>query len=127
MVFSSPVFLFQFLPLTLLLVLLAGDRKRQNTLLLIASLFFYAWGEKSWVLLMVGTALFNHLCGLAIERWRSPRAVLALAVFANLAVLIWFKYANLFATTINALLGSDILLLDPVHLPIGVSSSSSTA
>ena len=121
MVFSSPVFLFQFLPLTLLLVLLAGDRKRQNTLLLLASLFFYAWGEKSWVLLMVGTALFNHLCGLAIERWRSPRAVLALAVFANLAVLIWFKYANLFATTINALLGSDILLLDPVHLPIGVS------
>ena len=84
MVFSSPVFLFQFLPLTLLLVLLAGDRKRQHTLLLIASLFFYAWGEKSWVLLMVGTALFNHLCGLAIERWRSPHTKLRQRIPMNI-------------------------------------------
>ncbi|MBK6754827.1 MAG: hypothetical protein IPG69_14895 [Flavobacteriales bacterium] len=45
MVFSSPVFLFLFLPLTLLLVWLAGSRSAQNTVLLFASLVFYAWGR----------------------------------------------------------------------------------
>ncbi len=122
MVFSSPVFLFQFLPLTLLLVLMAGNRRAQNTVLLIASLLFYFWGEKSYVLLMMGTALFNYLCGLAIERWRSPRIVLGIAVAANIATLIWFKYANLFADGINVLLaGRATLELGQQHLPIGVS------
>ncbi|MBK9760669.1 MAG: MBOAT family protein [Flavobacteriales bacterium] len=124
MVFSSPVFLFQFLPITLLLVLLAGNRRAQNTVLLIASLLFYFWGEGAFVLLMFGTALFNFLCGLAIERTRSPRFVLAIAVAANLATLIWFKYANLFAVSLNALLAHwelPSLVLDPIHLPIGVS------
>jgi alginate O-acetyltransferase complex protein AlgI len=123
MVFSSPVFLFQFLPLTLLLVLMAGNRRAQNTLLLIASLVFYFWGEKSYVLLMMGTALFNYLCGLAIERWKSPRVVLGIAVTANIATLVWFKYANLFADSLNILLAGRgaALELGQVHLPIGVS------
>ena len=123
MVFSSPVFLFQFLPLTLLLVLLAGDRRGQNTVLLIASLVFYFWGEKAYVLLMVGTALFNYLCGLAMERWKSPRLVLGIAVVANLGALVWFKYANFLAHSISVLLAGRgmALELDPVHLPVGVS------
>lgn len=124
MVFSSPVFLFQFLPLTLLLVLLAGNRRAQNTVLLIASLLFYFWGEGAFVLLMFGTALFNFLCGLAIERTRSPRSVLTIAVAANLVTLVWFKYANLFSESVNVLLTRwelPSLVLDPIHLPIGVS------
>ncbi len=124
MVFSSPVFLFQFLPLTLLLVLLAANRRAQNTVLLIASLVFYFWGEKSYVLLMMGTALFNFLCGLAIERTRSARSVLVIAVIANIATLLWYKYANLFADSLNWLLagtGTEIIHIEPVHLPIGVS------
>ncbi|MBP7513389.1 MAG: MBOAT family protein [Flavobacteriales bacterium] len=123
MVFSSPVFLFQFLPLTLLLVLMAGNRRGQNTVLLIASLAFYFWGEKAYVLLMVGTALFNYLCGLAIERWKSPRLVLGIAVVANLGALVWFKYANFLAHSINVLLAGRgmALEIDPVHLPVGVS------
>ncbi len=123
MVFSSPVFLFQFLPLTLLLVLMAGNRRAQNTVLLIASLLFYFWGEKAYVLLMVGTALFNYLCGLAIERWKSPRLVLGIAVAANIATLVWFKYANLFAESLNTMLAGRVagLEIEQVHLPIGVS------
>ena len=124
MVFSSPVFLFLFLPVVLLLTLLAGDRRSQNTLLLVASLLFYAWGEGVYVLLMLGTALFNHGCGVLMERTRSPKAVLVFAVVANIATLVWFKYANFLADTLNAAFGQDDVpwsVLDPVHLPIGVS------
>ncbi len=124
MVFSSPVFLFLFLPLTLLLVLLAGNRRAQNTVLLTASLIFYFWGEGAYVLLMLGTALFNYLCGLAIERSGSPRAVLTIAVVMNIATLVWFKYANFLAGNIDFLLirwGLPRIAMDDVHLPIGVS------
>jgi len=121
MVFSSPVFLFLFLPLVLLLTVLAGSIRAKNTVLLLASLLFYAWGEGAYVLLMLGTALFNHLCGLVIERWRSPRVILGMAVCANLATLLWFKYATPAAIGINALFGHEVLRPDPAHLPIGVS------
>jgi alginate O-acetyltransferase complex protein AlgI len=72
---------------------------------------------------MMGTALFNFICGLAIERSRSPRSVLAIAVVANIGTLLWYKYANLFADSLNWLVGSEssVVHLDPVHLPIGVS------
>lgn len=124
MVFSSPVFLFLFLPLTLLLAMLAGDDKRQNTLLLVASLLFYAWGEGVFVLLMLATALFNHGCGLLLEKTRSRKAVLSFAVVMNLATLVWFKYANFLVDSLNvafAQWGVPQLALEPVHLPIGVS------
>lgn len=124
MVFSSPVFLFLFLPLVLLAVFLAGSIRAKNTVLLLASLLFYAWGENVYVLLMLAVVLFNHLCGLAIARSSSPRSVLALAVTANLATLVWFKYANFLVGSLNGglvQLGLAPIQLDPVHLPIGVS------
>jgi D-alanyl-lipoteichoic acid acyltransferase DltB (MBOAT superfamily) len=70
MVFSSPVFLFLFLPVVLLLVLLFRGHRAQNTVLLLASLLFYAWGEQQYVLLMLAVALFNHGCALLLARTR---------------------------------------------------------
>lgn len=124
MVFSSPVFLFLFLPLVLLLVQLACSIRARNTVLLVASLLFYAWGEGVYVLLMLGVALFNHFCGLAMVRSGSPKAVLTLAVAVDLGVLVWWKYANFLTDALNALIGTwglSPIQLDPVHLPIGVS------
>ena len=124
MVFSSPVFLFLFLPLVLLFTLLAGRRSAQNSVLLVASLIFYWWGEGVYTLLMLGVILFNHLCGVAIERTASRRAVLTLAVVMNVGALAWFKYASFLADAIGGVLGGlglPPLVLDPVHLPIGVS------
>lgn len=124
MVFSSPVFLFLFLPVVLLLVAFFSDRKAQNTVLLLASLLFYAWGEGAYVLLMVGTALFNHAMGLLIARSTSKRAILAFTVACNIATLLWFKYANFFVDSVNPFLsthGHTPIHLDPIHLPIGVS------
>ena len=122
MVFSSPVFLFLFLPLVLLLVQLAGSIRAKNTVLLVASLLFYAWGEGVFVLLMLGVALFNHFCGVLIEGTHRRRAVLVFAVVVDIATLVLFKYANFLVDTCNALHPPwGPVHLDPVHLPIGVS------
>lgn len=124
MVFSSPVFLFLFLPVVLLLVLFFRGHRAQNTVLLLASLLFYAWGEQQYVLLMLAVALFNHGCALLLARTRRPGWVVAFAVAADLACLAWFKYAafllDLSAPLLQAL-GLQSPVLDPVHLPIGVS------
>ena len=124
MVFSSPVFLFLFLPLTLLAVLLARSTGARNTVLLIASLLFYAWGEGVYLLLMLATILVNHLAGLALARWPGHRGPLVAAVVLDLGALAWFKYAGFLADSFGpmfAALGMPLPPLEAVHLPIGVS------
>jgi len=126
MVFSSSVFLFLFLPVVLLGYLLVGRRLR-NAFLLVASLFFYAWGETFFVLVMLLSVLLNYLLGLAIhhQQGRRPaRTILVLAVVLNLGLLTWYKYANFLVDNLNLLLpalGLAPVNLEPVHLPIGIS------
>jgi len=127
MVFSSPVFLFLFLPLVLLATLLAGSLKAKNTVLTVASLLFYAWGELGYVLVMLASILLNHLFGLWIDGTRgqpAQRTAVALAVIVNLGMLAFYKYANFLVDNINELLRLfevPLIHLDPVHLPIGIS------
>ena len=70
MLFSSSIFLFAFLPLVLLIYYLPLRRWRQgqNVFLLAASLFFYAWGEPWFVLVMIGSFLINYVFGLWVAR-----------------------------------------------------------
>src|SRR6187455_2257047 len=96
MVFSSTVFLFLFLPVALGLYFLSPGRFK-NHVLLACSLFFYAWGEKAFVLVMLATILVNYAYGLLIDRFRGERRskiILGIAVATNLGLLISFKYAN---------------------------------
>jgi len=126
MVFSSIIFLFCFLPATLAIYTLAG-RKLQNVILLVASLFFYAWGEQIYVLVMIASILANYTCGVMMvsrRDGRPSRAVLASAIFINLAVLGFFKYSNFLVNNINVFLthwGIPSIDTAPVHLPIGIS------
>jgi alginate O-acetyltransferase complex protein AlgI len=126
MVFSSTVFLFAFLPLVLA-VYFASPRALRNLVLLVASLFFYAWGEVVFVAVMVASIGANYLFGLWIDSAKGgPRARLAvgLGVAANLSLLGWFKYANFVVDNLNALLGAagmPLLDIGRVHLPIGIS------
>ena len=69
MLFSSNVFLFIYLPVVLLLYYITPSKFR-NYLLLLASLFFYGWGEPVYLILMMVTILINYLCGLWIQRCR---------------------------------------------------------
>lgn len=126
MVFSSIIFFFLFLPLTILTYTLVG-RKFQNLFLLIASLTFYAWGEGKYILVMIVSILINYFCGLIIDRRKgtpSSRTVLIIALFLNISILCFFKYSNFIIDNINILLitlGAPAFSLATIHLPIGIS------
>ncbi|HEX4339035.1 MAG TPA: MBOAT family O-acyltransferase [Polyangiaceae bacterium] len=122
MVFSSPIFLFAFLPVVLGLSLLFRGRAA-NAFLLCASLVFYFWGETTYGWVIVASIAFNYGMGLALAGGGRRRLV-AFAIFANLALLGWFKYAALAVDGVNrvlAVFGGKGLAVPVVHLPIGIS------
>ena len=130
MVFSSPLFLFLFLPAVLLTQLLVAraNVSLRNGLLLIASLLFYSWGEPIFILLMLGSIFLNYLFGLAISkaksRQRSTAPILTLGVSLNLGALALFKYAGFIVENLNPLfITIGLPELSPVstHLPLGIS------
>jgi alginate O-acetyltransferase complex protein AlgI len=126
MLFNSTLFLFLFLPLVLAVYYLA-PRSARNAILLFASLFFYAWGEKFYVLLMIASIGVNYGFGFLVEAWKDRRAgkwLLAVAIVFNLGLLISCKYANFLADNLNSVLAAAALApvrLRPIHLPIGIS------
>ena len=95
MVFSSIFFIFGFLPIFMLLYYLV-PRKLQNPVLIIGSLFFYAWGEPVYVVLMLFSAVFNYFMGLDLEAsgfdQKARKRSLIFAVIINLFILCFFKY-----------------------------------
>jgi alginate O-acetyltransferase complex protein AlgI len=99
----------------------------RNGVLLVASLAFYAWGEAPYLVLVIGSVLFNYTIGGAIGRAQDPRVRrrwLAAGVAGNLAVLAVFKYANFAVGNVNAL--APILAITPlavasIPLPLGIS------
>ncbi len=106
MLFSSTLFLFAFLPLVLALYFAFG-RRWKNSVLLIASLFFYAWGEAWLVSLMLATIGANFCFGLWVEREQrrgTGRAALIAAVIFNMGMLFVFKYADWLWESLGALI-----------------------
>ena len=122
MVFTTPIFLFLFLPLLLGLHALA-PRPARNALLLTASLLFYAWGEGLYLGVMLFSIALNHRFGLWLGA-RGPgfdRAVLTFALVVNLGLLVLFKYAGFVIANLRALGLGEGLELEPIHMPIGIS------
>ena len=117
------MFLFKFLPVTLFAYYVAPS-KLKNLVLLIASLFFYAWGEPKYIFIMFISTFLDFFVGLGIERFRGRknmcRFFLVLSVFFNLSILFFFKYTDFFIENANAALGVDIKPL-ALTLPLGVS------
>ena len=122
MVFSSPTFLFLFLPVVFLLnLLLRRSVRGSNLLLLVASLLFYAWGEPVYVLLMIGTTLVCWLCALAMERFGGRKKLFcALAMVWGVGSLVFFKYTDFLIGSLNTM-GGLSLPLAGIALPIGIS------
>lgn len=122
MVFSSVIFLFRFLPIFLICYYLAPGRMK-NFILFLGSLFFYAWGEPVYVLLMLFSTVSDYVHGLLIEHFRGrtvAKLFLCSSVIVNLFVLGFFKYADFLITSINAVSGASIPLF-ALPLPIGIS------
>ena len=125
MVFSSIFFLFTFLPLSLLLYWMSPSKIKNFTLLAV-SLFFYAWGEPVYVLLMIASILTNFVFGIFIEselikeKRAVRRALFISAVVFNILILGFFKYYGFLAENINALFNADIAYSE-LPLPIGIS------
>ena len=123
MLFSSIPFLYYFLPCVLLLYFIA-PRILKNSVLLLASLVFYAWGEPKYVVIMVASILLGYIFGLLIERFREKkwlsRLLMIVSVVLSLSALGYFKYADFFISNFNAVTGLSVPLLK-IALPIGIS------
>ncbi len=126
MLFSSPVFLFGFLPVLLALYFLCPKPAR-NVLLLLASLWFYAWGEPALVVLMLISTGMNYAFGYWVGNARdqkTAKGLVAVAVALNLSFLVYFKYAGFLIESLNTLLAflaAPTLDRPDVTLPIGIS------
>jgi len=127
MVFSSPLFLFLFLPVVLTVYFLLPGLRARNSWLLLVSLLFYAWGEIGFILLLLVSTLINFELGKWVERTedisRRKKAV-AVAVVVNVGFLAFFKYAGLAVASLNLLLkwfGLATVPVPHIALPIGIS------
>lgn len=123
MVFSSAVFLFLFLPAALLVYAITPARLK-NAFLLLASLFFYSWGEPANVFVMLGAILLNYACALLMHAFREKKriqtAVFLTGLLATVGLLFAFKYRDFAVTNCNALFHTDFPLQNRA-LPIGIS------
>jgi alginate O-acetyltransferase complex protein AlgI len=127
MVFSSPLFLFLFLPVVLTVYFLLPGLRARNGWLLLVSLFFYAWGEPAFIFLLLVSTLLNFWFGQWVERSEAVserKKAVAVAVTVNVGFLALFKYAGLAVASLNVPLkfaGLGSLPVPHIALPIGIS------
>lgn len=123
MVFSSIIFIFTFLPITLILYYIS-PRKIKNITLLIASLIFYAWGEPKYIFLMILTIIFDYFAALLINKnsnnRRKSRQIFIFTIIINIAILGFFKYFGFIVDNINSLFSTHIEY-ESLPLPVGIS------
>ena len=123
MVFSSTIFIFVFLPIVLLAYYTLG-KKIKNYILLIASLFFYAWGGISYLKILIVSILMNYIFGLLVDKYKEnikfKKILVIIGVILNLALLFYYKYYDFFIDNANLFLNTNFQLRKIV-LPIGIS------
>lgn len=123
MVFSSQIFLFCFLPVTLIGYVLCRQTQLKNLWLLLVSILFYAYGAHLVVLVLFFSVTVNYVIAILLTKTRSEykrRLLLALDVLLNLSYLFYFKYYNFFRDNLNAITGSSSEF-ERIALPIGIS------
>lgn len=123
MVFSSTIFIFAFLPIVLLAYYILGKKVR-NYVLLVASLFFYAWGGVGYLKILIASIVINYIFGILIDKLREDiilkKVFLGIGVFLNLALLFYYKYYDFFIKNVNLTFNTDFPL-KYIVLPIGIS------
>jgi len=120
MVFSSLIFLYAFLALSLIAYACCKTQKSQNVVLLVFSLIFYAWGEPKYVLLLMFMAVTSWLCALGVDRAEEKKSKLLWVIVSaviDIGLIGYFKYAGL----ICSVFGPVPEFVKNIALPIGIS------
>lgn len=125
MVFSSTVFLFLFLPITVIAYYLVRKDYR-NYLLLLASIVFYSWGEPKHILLLLILTIINYCIGRLFAKVKRQYAkiILIAGIVVNVGSLVYYKYSAFFVGFIGSLFGIDMRDSFVVYkgaMPIGIS------
>ena len=125
MVFSSLMFLFVFLPMTLVLYYLV-PKPLKNPVLILCSLIFYAWETPQYLVLMIFSVVFNYCAGLELDdlhqrgKPKAAKWVMIAVVVMNLFLLGFFKYSGFLVENLNHIPGVA-LTAAKVALPVGIS------
>ena len=120
MVFSSITFLFYFLPIVLLCYFVLF-KKHKNTVLLIASLFFYFYGEPKYILVLLFSCLINYVSGKLIEKMTKYRTlILVVDLVISFGLLFYFKYFGFLVANLNTVFSLEMVIPNIV-MPIGIS------
>ena len=126
MVFSSLIFLFAYLTITLVLYY-AVPFKARNAVLFVVSLIFYGWGEPKYIVVMLFSILVAYIFGFFVGKYRESapkkaRAYLVVSIILNLSALLFFKYANFFIENLALIPGlGGLKPLEGLKLPVGIS------
>ena len=126
MLFSSNIFIFLFLPAVLFgyYVIFRKTRLGQNIFLTLSSLFFYAWGEPRFVMVMLLSIIANWAFALWVDKVKHNKkethlALITMLVF-NLSIIFIFKYLMFTLNNINNIFHTHINVPE-IILPIGIS------
>lgn len=123
MVFSSLLFIYLFLPLTMFIYYLS-PRKIRNAIILIMSLIFYGWGEPIYIFLMIGSILIEYLGSILIDKNRNnkdkSKLIFITILVINISTLVFFKYYGFIIDNINSLFRTN-LRIRTLPLPLGIS------
>ena len=123
MVFSSLIFIFIFLPLVLVSYYIAPRRLR-NTVILLASLLFYAWGEPTYIILIIISILINYLGALLIrvhiKNKDKSKFIFITLLLIDISILFFFKYYGFAIECLGSIIGLD-LKVKSISLPLGIS------
>ena len=135
MVFSTSIFIYLFLPITLIIYYLA-PKKGKNLIILLSGLLFYSWGEPIYVIVMLISTMIDYFAGLIMNHFdgrKVPRRIcLIVSIVMNLGLLGIFKYSGFIAENINAIAGTQLIDINNMNffgieylpmnmLPIGIS------
>lgn len=125
MLFNSYIFILLFLPITLFGFYMIGGRGHHRiaiSWLVAASLVFYGYWNPAYLGLILGSMIFNYAVGIALSSRdvSRPGMLLFLGIFANLALLGYFKYANFFVDSVNHLF-KESWHLETIILPLAIS------
>ena len=123
MLFNSMVFLWIFIPISILLYFMVDD-KYKNLILVFLSIIFYAWGEPTYVVLLVASIVINYILTILMDKQieKNKRKVyFIIAIILNIGILVYYKYFNFLVHNIQNIFSLDISEVKKVPLPLGIS------